>query len=192
MNARRFKRHVLIVIIIYAVAIATLFALRMLSTTTYPNAYATFKDALPLIIAIPALWLGYCLQRRQTYLKDVRDLWSKLVVAGQGAIQYTHLPAPEHSDYTEILTTLTVTIEEIRGVFSNVGEAEFAGGIYPFEGIKEIHRLVSKLGWGNEFTTEQAEVTRREIVSQWKLVRDHYLSELERGVPVKPDSPYLK
>ena len=98
MNQRAFRRNVIFVIALYMSAIIAGIWLKLLDP--YNNeapAYSTFKDLIPLLIAIPAAWLGYCFQRRQAYLKDVRELWSKLVASVQDAIQYTHLPAPEHS-----------------------------------------------------------------------------------------------
>jgi hypothetical protein len=56
--------------------------------------YATYKDLLPLLIAIPAAWLGYCFQRRTSYLAALRTLWENLIPAVQQAIHYTHLAQP--------------------------------------------------------------------------------------------------
>jgi hypothetical protein len=192
MNARTFRRNVLIVIAFYAAVAVALVLVRQLNTKEHENAYNTLKDAIPLLIAIPAAWLGYCLQRRQSYLKDVRDLWSKLVPAVQDAIQYTHLPNPPQAEFAKLNRSLSIVIEELRAVFANVGEGQGNFGIFPFEKIKSIHSVVSKLGFGEGVTIESARAARAEVIGSWKLLRVHFLSELERGVPAKPDSPFLK
>ncbi|MHA6884640.1 hypothetical protein [Ralstonia pseudosolanacearum] len=180
-------------ICIYVVAVGIGIGLKLLDPFNKDApAYATFKDLVPLIIAIPAAWLGYCFQRRQAYLKDVRDLWSKLVLSVQDSIQYTHLSAPEQPDYARVLKGLSVTTEEVRAVFANVGEAERRIGLYPYEGIKNIHGEISFLGFGEGFSREKATLARQRIVVLWKALRWHYLTELERGVPAHPDSPFLE
>lgn len=192
MNALAFRRNVLAVIAFYALVLVALLWTRQLDTSQHEYAYSTVKDAIPLLIAIPAAWLGFCLQRRQAYLKDVRDLWSKLVPAVQDAIQYTHLLSPPQPEFAKVNRSLSIAIEELRAVFANVGEREDQVGQFPFEKIKLIHGVVSKLGFGEAATTEAAKAARAEIIGAWKLLRIHFLSELERGVPAKPDSPYLK
>ena len=192
MNARTFQRNVVAVIVIYALALCALVALRKYTLIVLPQSYETAKDAIPLVIAIPAAWLGYCLQRRQAYLKDVRELWSKLVAAFQEALQYTHLSTPAQPDFAKVMKTLSSVTEELRAVFSNVGEAEHDIGLFPFERLKEIQACVSALSFGGAFNVQRAASARREIVGKWKSLREHYLSELERGVPARPNSPYLR
>ncbi|WP_157379456.1 hypothetical protein [Burkholderia ubonensis] len=192
MNERIFRRNVLCVIGVYIAAVAIGIVLRLLDTRPDALPYATFKDLVPLIIAIPAAWLGYCFQRRQSYLKDVRELWSKMVLSVQEAVQYTYVDTPTQSDYARTLKGLSVAIEEIRGVFANVGEAERRVGIFPFEGVKDIHKAISRLGFGDAFSRASADGARREIVQLWKRLRRHYLCELERDAPHQPDSPFLE
>ena len=193
MNDRIFKRNVLSVIALYVLALGAGVALRLIDPTSKDAvAYNTFKDLVPLIIAIPAAWLGYCFQRRQAYLKDVKELWSKLAGAVQDSIQYTHLTAPSQEEFATVLRTLSLATEETRAVFSNVGEGQDRVGLFPFESIKLIHGKVSRLSFGSDFKADQAVVARREIVGLWKKLRSHYLSELERGVPARIDSPFLQ
>lgn len=192
MNERVFRRNVLVVIAVYGVAIAVGIGLRLLDTCNKDApVYTTFKDLVPLIIAIPAAWLGYCFQRRQAYLKDVRDLWSKMVVAVQDSLQYTFLLEPGQPEYGRVLKGLSITMEELRAVFENVGEGESRIGLFPFESIKSIYGKVSDLGFGAQFKPKEAKQAREEILILWKKLRSHYLSELERGIPVRPDSPFL-
>ena len=192
MNARAFRRNILTVIAFYALVVTGLVLARSLDTKEYEHVYSTLKDAVPLLIATPAAWLGYCLQRRQAYLKDVRELWSKLVLAVQEAIQYTHLVNPPQVEFAKVNRSLSVAIEELRAVFANIGEREREVGLFPFEKIKKIQSTISKLGFGVAVTPDLARNARAEIIGNWKLLRSHFLSELERGVPVNPDSPFLK
>jgi hypothetical protein len=191
MNQRLFKTNVILVIVIYAAAILTGAILK----ANYPDKdappYEAFKDLVPLIIAIPAAWLGYCFQRRQAYLKDVRELWTTLVIAYEKSLQYTHLQNPSQIEYGDTLYTISCAIEELRAVFINIGESGDTAGLFPFESIKCIHRKISTLGFGNNFKQNNPKAIRDQINEIWKNLRRHFLNNLQRGLPETADSPYL-
>jgi hypothetical protein len=90
-----------------------------------------------------------------------------------------------------VLSELSVAIEEVRGVFKNVGESQNQRGIYPFEAIKTIHRAISDLGYGSEFSNDRARRARATIIPAWKKGRAQLLRELDRDFPTYPESPYL-
>lgn len=191
MSAAAIKRNVQLVMLIYVAAIFLGVALRYYDNTTNALFYATYKDIGLLIVAIPAAWLGYCFQRRQSYLRDMHDLWSKMVAAVQDAIQYTHLVTAEQKQFGAVLRTLSIAIDEMRATFSNLGEDEYTIGLYPFESLKSIRRTVSSLGFG-QIDPAKAALARCEIVHRWKELRRHFLAELERGIPRSADSPFLR
>lgn len=192
MNERLFRRNVQAVTGFYVLAVMAGVLLKAHFPGSDNPVYGTFKDLMPLMIAIPAAWLGYCFQRRQTYLKDVRDLWAKLVAAVQEAIQYTHLKEPGQPAYASVNKSLSIATEELRAVFSNLGADHYSDGLYPFESLKNIQATIGKLGFGRDFSSERAATARCEVIEHWKKLRLHFLTELERGLPATPDSPYLR
>ena len=153
--------------------------------------YGTFKDLVPLIIAIPAAWLGYCFQRRQSYLKDVRELWSKIVIAVQDSIQYTHLSSAEQLVYGKCAKRLERGDRRVTSSFCEYRRGEEQVGLFPFESLKCIHKRISELGY-NQISSDAASSTRYEIVESYKKLRRHFLTELERGIPSNVDSPFLR
>ena len=82
--------------------------------------FSTFKDLLPLFLGIAAVWLGYCVQRRNAYQQQLRSLWSKLIEAVHYAIQYSCLDSPTQEQYSTVLAKLSIAIDEVRGVFCNL------------------------------------------------------------------------
>jgi hypothetical protein len=178
------------VIWLYATALLAAVLLRMFDSTKDQLIYATFKDTIPLLIALPAAWLGYCLQRRSSYMQQLRSLWSKLVEAVQVANQYTFLHAPTQEQQVNVLQRLSIGIDEIRGVFMNLGEADGKRGLYPFEPLKEIHEAVLRVGFGPNVSSEQLEKLRTFIFEQWRAVRDELLKEFDREPPTYYHSHY--
>ena len=191
MNEYVFKKKVVCITVVYFLAFFSGIVLKIYDSSQDEFLYNTFKDLVPLIIVIPALWLGYYFHRRLAYLKDVRELWSKIVSVVQESIQYTHLNAPGQSEYGNVLNNLSIAMEEMRAVFANISESEENIGLFPFETIKTIHGKISSLNFGSKFNTADAKKVRRQIIDLWKDFRKHFLTELERSVPANTDSPFL-
>jgi hypothetical protein len=153
--------------------------------------FSTFKDLIPFMIAIPAAWLSYFVQRRSAYLQQLRSLWSKVVDAVHAAIEYTNMHKPEQKDHANSIMKINVVIDEIRGVFCNLDETDENVGLYPFEPIKDIQAQIKELGWGEQFDEEKAKASNRRIWALWKDVRRELLKEFDREVPTFPHSHWV-
>ena len=165
--------------------------LRIIGPPTPTPYYETFKDLIPFILAIPAAYLGYSFQQRASYLESLRALWSKLVQAVNNAIQYTYLDDPSQEEFGKILTDLSIVIDELRGVYKNIGERTGYIGLYPYEPIKGIHKAISQLSYGK--LDEGKRITaRKTIVGHWKSMRGNFLDEFDRAEPTKVVSPYVE
>ena len=75
-------RRILIgVIAVYALALALAVFLRRPFAEAPSGYYATYKDLIPLVIAIPAAYLAFAFQRRGSYLQALRTVWEHMVGA---------------------------------------------------------------------------------------------------------------
>lgn len=185
MTRRTFTLAFIAVVIAYVALVALAFVIRGVwyddpRGTSWQ--YATYKDVLPLLVAIPAAWLAFSVQRRMSYLQQLRLIWSKLVEAVQSALEYTDLESPEASDQQKTLRTIRIVIDEIRALFKNVGETDRRRGVYPFGEVKNIHDLVRDLS-PTSFTPTAAAKTRAEILSHWKQAQRFLLPEFDREEP---------
>src|SRR5262245_38460041 len=106
MTRRSLNRWIWLTIGVYLTVIAIGVMLRTLLPEKGDVVYATFKDLVPLAVAIPAAWLAYCFQRRSSYMQQLRILWSKLTLAIHDAIQYTHLTHPTQDQYAAVMKSL--------------------------------------------------------------------------------------
>ena len=120
----------------------------------------------------------------------MRALWSKLVQAVQNAIQYTYLNEPSQEEYGKVLIELSIVIDELRGVYRNIGERTGYIGLYPYEPIKGIYEAIAQLGYGK--LEEEKRTTARTIMTgHWKSMRGNFLDEFDRAEPTKVVSPYV-
>ncbi len=185
MTRRQLRVAVSTVIGIYALFGIVAFALRLLEPVIDPHILQGYRDAAPFLFAIPAALLGYAFQQRFSYLASLRALWSRLVQAVNGAIQYTYDETPAAKEHAEVMAQLGIAIDEVRGVYRNVGEKPGAIGLYPYEPIKEIYRLINDLGYGVNDPVKRKQ-TREQIILKWQSIRFEFLAEFDRAEPSKP------
>jgi hypothetical protein len=108
--------------------------------------YTLYKDLLALIIAIPAAYLAFAFQRRNSYLQALRELWRELIAGVSSALAYCDMTTPTEDAYRATLTKLSSAIEEVRGVFKNIPATGVRDGWYPFEPVKQIYQAIRDLG----------------------------------------------
>lgn len=190
MTKIQLKLAILHVILIYIIAILLGFILKLNEPPLSTSYYETFKDSIPFILAIPAAYLGFCFQKRMSYLQSLRSLWSKLVVSVNNAIQYTFLESPSQEQYSTVIVDLRIVIDELRGVYKNVNEKSQNIGLYPYEPIKTIHEVICDLGFG-ELGEEKRNSARDSVYEYWKSIRSNFLEEFDRAEPTKIVSPYI-
>jgi hypothetical protein len=185
---RRLRLWVLLTVLFFALVLA--FGLWLRIGLDSDSGYQIFKDLMPLLVAIPAAWLGYCFQRRLSYLTALRELWKELIPAIQAAIQYTHLEKPSQSDFARVQEKLCGTIDALRGVFANIPRKD-AVGFYPYEPLKDILQALNWLGFGDNVTPHNRYWTRRCIKTQWGTMHQALLLEFDTDQTPFPISKYL-
>lgn len=191
MTRKRLRNWVIFTVIVYVLVIIIGVILRIVFDKPQSLVYQTYKDFILLVIAIPAAWLGACFQRRSSYLRKLRDLWTDLNEVIQESVHYTHLSNPSKEEYGRLLTELSIVIDGYRSVYKNLEEGEEERGYYPLESIKTIYGEVSDLGFGNQFEDENTEKVRQRIIGLWKSVQKPILNEFDRVEPTYFDSPYV-
>lgn len=177
---------------VYFAAVILGITIRIFDCSDGAIIYETYKDMIPFIIAIPAAWLGYSLQRRASYLQQLRILWSKLIDAIQTAHQYTYIESPTFDQYSDTLRTISIAIDEVRGVFMNLGEKPDHVGLYPYEPIKDIHVMISKLGYNKAIPEKERNETKDKIFKLWGDMRRDLLREFDRAEPTFPHSHWVQ
>jgi hypothetical protein len=186
MTKRRLRNRALAISAVWVAAVGVGIALRR----RYPGAdgpYGAFKDMIPLFVAVPAAWLGFLFQRRQSYLQQLRILWSTLVRAIATTRAYALAPSPTTDTWLSVLRDLSASIDEVRGVFSNKDESRTHVGIYPFESLKQVYELVKRA---------PPEASRagleEQLEAKWRRLRPFVFHEFDRECPEHLDSPYIE
>jgi hypothetical protein len=181
------RRHLRWLLFAVLAAFAATFTLAVYLRAPFADAessyYRTFKDVMPMMIAVPAAYLAFAFQRRNSYLQALRTLWSHMVEAVASAMAYTDLDAPSKEEYQAALMKLGVAIEEVRAVFKNVPMTGDEDGLYPFEPVKRIYREIRALGHGGQSDAATRLAARSRIYGMWKDSRTRLLAEFDRDTP---------
>lgn len=148
--------------------------------------YMTFKDIIPLAIAIPVAYLSYCYQERASFNRELRLVWSQLIQAQQIARDYTQSQTMAHKEYVETLSRLSIAIESIRALFKNYSERDGETGIYPYDSFKYIYKVIRELGYGETVTEEAKQQAHEQVDQRWKQFRREFLIEMDRDAPASP------
>jgi hypothetical protein len=188
MTKKTIKKWFIGAIVVFGLAAAAGVLISTLDRSPHRLVYSTYKDLVPLLLGIAAVWLGYCVQRRSAYQQQLRSMWSSLVEAVYCALQYCQIQNPTEEQHRAVLIKLSVAIDEVRGVFRNLPDPTTPRGFYPFEPIKDIYRLLTDLGSGQCPAGRDATTCYAQIFALWKDVRDEILKEFDREIPTFPHS----
>jgi len=186
MNKKQLKIKIFSVIIILLMILIAYIILYYYKLAIYQE----LVKLMPLIIAIPATYLGYCFQQRISYLKDLRNLAYNMNNSVREAIKYTYIESTDKTLHLDTLCSLSKVIEEVRMFYKNIGQNKNNIGLYPYEPIKEIFEIIKKL----EITSQEKErkIARDIIKIKWKeLWCEEFLDEFDGHEPSKPVSKYL-
>lgn len=183
MTKKTIYKYFFLAVIYFVILLLVGIVISIMDSTTNRIVFGTFKDLISLFIAIPAALLSYAVQRRSAYLSQLRSLWSIMVESVNSAIQYTHLTSTNQTDYANVLTKLSIAIDEVRSLFCNLGENDKSIGLYPFEPLKNIFNLISEMSFGKSFNKSSATEDRKKIFVLWRDMRKEILKEFDREEP---------
>ena len=192
MTRKRLLLWVWITIAAFTIAISTGVVLKLLYPDKDNPIYLTYKDLLPLTVAIPAAWLSYCFQRRTSYLQALRVLWNDLLEAANQAVEYTRWESTRgEEDFRSTIAALSKSIDAVRGVFKNVPRAGTSKGLYPYENLKDIRTIIGWLGYGEQCSKEKSDEAHKCIVRLWGEMHSALLQEFDTEIPVHPVGKYF-
>ncbi|MBP8726046.1 MAG: hypothetical protein KBF37_12000 [Saprospiraceae bacterium] len=187
MTKKKLIFNISLITAFYATVILLGLLLKTIDIRMQTSHYLLFKDLIPVMLAVPIAYLGFCFQRRSSFTNALRQLWSNMIHAVSLATIYTEKPTRSEEEYYKCLLALSKVIDEVRGVYTNIGESHKHLGSYPFESLKSIYDIVLKLppAARNEDAWSAA---AQDIRNNWKVIRKTFLSEFDRSAPTIYDA----
>ncbi len=147
--------------------------------------YDIVTDFIEFEIALIAVYLANVFQQRAFFVQGLRQLWSDIIVAKNDLITYTHVTTPERDQSGRAHRSISRAIDEMRGVYRNVGESETDRGNYPYAPLHDMRLALKALGHDAP-DAETRRLARRRILRAWNALRYKFRLEFE---PVEPTRP---
>jgi len=151
------------------------------------NFYEFLRDTSLLIVTVIAAYMAHIYQKRSTFLQNLREQWNDIVSVKGELIYYAHLEKPTVEDYLMSARQLSECIDNMRIVYSNVGETDECVGFYPYAPLHQMRMVMEGLDPRKGMPTpEQRYEARGEIWEALKAIREHFLDEFDIEQPTNP------
>ena len=186
MTKKRLIRNILYFSIFYISVFAVAILIYFTDRTDNRKYYLLFKDVFPILMTFPVAYLGFCFQRRSNFQVALRSLWTNIIHAVNRAILFTEFKANSPQDQVDVLLALSKAIDEVRGVYYNIHQSKTKKGLYPFESLKTIYKIIEELN-PNEWHPEQMKAANMKIKHHWQIIRKVFLAEFDRSEPTFKD-----
>lgn len=146
------------------------------------------ETVFPLVIAVLATLLASWFQQRATFIESLRRLWSHLIEAKTGIMDFLSHDDRSADAYLRAYRPLSIAIDEMRGVYRNVGESTSSIGLYPFEPLHDMRRALEALQ-AQPYDRGSSNAARAEVQRAWDALRFRFLDEF---APPEPTAPIVE
>lgn len=185
MTRRTLRKRLLLVSSTLGFIIAAAGALKF---SGFTDVYDVVGELFPLVVALLAVVVADWFQQRAIFVQSLRALWSHLIEAKTEVTSYIHDPHRTEQSYLQAFKALSRAIDEMRGVYRNVGEDASSIGRFPYEPLHDIRRVLVNLA-SNSIANDEA-CTR--VERAWNSFRPRFLAEFNPPAPTDaittPDS----
>ena len=157
-------------------------------TTLFADIYEYMKDMALIFITVIAAYLANVFQKRSGFVKSLEREWRGIVQTKSALYRYCEKENPSADDYLDAYCTISATLDNMRIVYENVGETGKLIGLYPFEPLHDMRRLLQSLDprLGKTACEGHRRRVRDGILQCFSALRENFLEELDLEQPVHP------
>ncbi len=150
--------------------------------------YDYLKDMALVFVTVVAAYLANVFQKRQQFLSALKQEWQDILRSKSALLTVTHLEQPTSEQYLQAYAVLSETIDNMRTVYSNVGETGELIGLYPFAPLHDMRRAFQTLDprKRRDISADERRLARDAILQAFYALRESFLDELDIEAPDKP------
>jgi hypothetical protein len=152
------------------------------------DVYEYLKDMALVFITVVAAYLANVFQKRNSFIEALREEWRDIIQAKSALFTFTQMPNPTQEHYLQAFCSISETIDNMRTVYSNVGESRQLIGLYPYAPLHDMRRALQTLDprRNPSPTEDQRKLARDAILQSFYALRESFLEELDLEAPDKP------
>lgn len=150
--------------------------------------YEYLKDMSLLIATGGVAYLTDVYQKRSGFIEALKAEWRDVLAAKSALLAFSHIERPSVGEYYAAFNVLSETIDNMRTVYSNVGETSDLVGLYPYAPLHDMRRAFQTLNPQKDPapSEEQRKLVRDTILQSFYALRERFLDELDLEEPTNP------
>jgi hypothetical protein len=193
---RTLRRAYIVLGFILAISIAAKLAPRIPGLDGTPLArvaadiYDYLKDMSLVLVTVVAAYLANVFQKRSKFVERLEEEWRGIVRTKSALYTFAEKQNPNPDDYLAAFCRISETIDNMRVVYSNVGETDDLVGLYPYAPLHDMRRALQSVDprKRTEIPAEERKLVRDAILQAFYALRESFLVELDIR---EPDSPII-
>jgi hypothetical protein len=152
------------------------------------DTYDFLKDMSLVLITVIAAYLANVFQKRSKFLERLEEEWRGIVRTKSALYAYCETPNAGSEAYLAAFCRISETIDNMRVVYSNVGETSRLIGLYPFAPLHDMRRALQSIDprKRTDISPEQRKLVRDAILQSFYALRENFLIELDIDEPDHP------
>ncbi len=191
---RTLRRSYILLTLVLLIALATRLAEHIPTVAGTPlehlanNIYDYLKDMALVFVTVVAAYLANVFQKRSKFVESLEEVWRSIVTTKSALYTYCEKQYPSSDDYLNAYCRLSETIDNMRIVYSNVGETNRLVGLYPYAPLHDMRRALQSIDPRARQTIgeEERKLVRDAILQSFYALRENFLEELDLREPAHP------
>ena len=198
MTRHRINRTLRVVFWALGLVLAVAFAAKM--TTHVPglagtkiddiakDMYLYLREMAPVFITVVAVYLASVFRKRSSFVESLEEEWRNIVRTKSMLYSYFEKPYPTTDDHIAAFARLSETIDTMRIVYRNAGETRDLIGLYPYEPLHDMRRVLQAFDprLKTNFSADERKLAQDCIVQGFSALRENFLEELDLDEPNHP------
>lgn len=156
--------------------------------TAAQDLYEYLKDMALVVVTVVAAYLANVFQKRSKFVESLEEEWRGIVRTKSALYTYCEKPYVSTDDYLAAFCRISETIDNMRIVYSNVGETDELIGLYPYAPLHDMRRALQTLDPRKrpDIPPEEKKRARDAILQSFYALRENFLEELDLKEPDNP------
>lgn len=157
-------------------------------TKLFADIYEYLKDMALIFITVIAAYLANVFQKRSNFVNSLEREWRGIVQTKTALYKFAERQAPSVEHYLEAYCAISATLDNMRICYKNVGETDRLVGLYPYEPLHDMRRLIQSIDprSSNKISDDQRRRVRDGIAQSFTALRENFLEELDLEQPSHP------
>jgi hypothetical protein len=143
-----------------------------------------------VLVTVVAAYLANVFQKRSKFIERLEEEWRGIVRTKSALYSFCEKPNATADDYLNAFCRISETIDNMRVVYTNVGETGTLIGLYPFAPLHDMRRALQSIDprKRSDVPMTERKLVRDAILQSFYALRENFLEELDIS---EPDSPIV-